>query len=246
MRIAIVDDLSEEATSMEKLLCSFADEKNISPNISRFISGEEFLDALKKDSFDIIFMDIYMDGMTGVETAKAMRKKYSRCILIFLTTSLEHMQAAFSCHAFEYIQKPASYERVREVMTDVINILPNNSQYMEFTCNRHSVRLMYSDFAVAVSSDHYIDITDISGHVYKTRMKFSDFTAPLLNDSRFLQINKGILVNMDWVVSFENNMCIMRNNLRMPVKVRDRVQIEEHWLRYSFEQIRTGQKKGEI
>lgn len=242
MRIAIVDDLEEEAVFMKKLLYSFADETDLSFDISCFINGREFLAAFERNRFDVVFMDIYMDGMTGVETAEILRKRDIRSILIFLTTSTEHMPEAFSCHAFEYIQKPADYERVRTVMTDVMDLFSETPLYMEFISNRQSVRLLYSDFAAAVSSDHYIEITDISGNVYKTRMKLSDFTEPLLGDSRFLQINKGILVNMDWIVMFEENVCIMQNGLKLPVKVRDRIQIEKIWLSYSFDKIRAAQR----
>ncbi len=246
MRIAIVDDRMAEAAFMKKLLCSFADETNLSFDIACFTSGGEFLAAFEQNRFDVVFMDIYMDGMTGVEAARILKKRDNRCVLIFLTTSPEHMREAFVCHAFEYIEKPVDYERVRAVMTDVMNILPDNSRYMEFVCNRQSVRLMYSDFAAEVSADHYIEITDISGCVYKTRMRFSDFAAPLAGDERFLQINKGILVNMDLIDAFENNICIMQNGLKLPVKVRNHIQIEQRWLNYSFDKIRADQKKGGI
>lgn len=244
MRIAVVDDSREEADFMKELLCSFAEERNLFFDISCFISGGEFLEDFDRERFDAVFMDIYMNGMTGIEAAKALRERDRQCILIFLTTSAEHMPEAFSCHAFEYIQKPADYARVSEVMTDMMSILPDKPQYMELLCSRQSVRLMYSDFAAAVSYDHYIDITDISGRVYKIRMKFSDFAEPLWGDSRFLQINKGILVNMDLVVALENNICIMQNGLKLPVKVRDHIQIENRWLSYSFDRIREEQILG--
>lgn len=131
MRIAIVDDVGEETALMKKLLYSFADEKNIFFDISCFISGKQFLEAFDKERFDVVYMDIYMNGMTGIETAKALRKRDSHCFLIFLSRSTEHMSEAFSCHAFEYIQKPADYARVREVMTDVIKFLPDKFRSKE-------------------------------------------------------------------------------------------------------------------
>lgn len=246
MRIAIVDDLAEDAAFIKRLLCSFANEENLSFDISCFISGETFLADLERHSFDVVFMDIFMDGMSGVEAARILRQNDKRCVLIFLTTSTEHMPEAFSCHAFDYIQKPADYARLRTVMSDIRTFLPDNSKYMEFLFNRQKVRLLYSELVAAVSADHHTDVTDAAGRVYHPRMKFSDFVAPLLGDERFLQINKGILVNMDWVVAFDDFVCMMKNGQRLPVKVRDRIQIEKSWLNYSFDKIRAGQRRGGI
>lgn len=243
MRIAIVDDLTAEFSKLTEILDSLAAEKCMTFDISCFQSGEEFLVAFEKENFDIIFMDIYMNGMTGVETAKEVCRLDSHCLLIFLTTSMEHMPEAFSCHAFEYIQKPVSRERVLQVMTDALNILPTETQYMEFTSNRQPVRLLYSDFAAAVTSEHYLIIADGRGKQYKTRQTFSKFMKALEQDSRFLQINKGILVNMDYIISIEENICTLKNGQLLPVRVRDSLKIREIWYQYGFEQIRTSQKR---
>lgn len=243
MRIAIVDDLTAESSRLTEILNDFAAEKYMTFDISCFPSGEAFLDAFENGSFDIVFMDIYMNGISGVEAAKEMRKLDIHCLLIFLTTSMEHMPEAFSCHAFEYIQKPINKERVLQVMTDALSILPKETQYMEFTSNRQTVRLLYSDFVVAVTSDHYLNITDRKGKVYKTRQTLSEFMKPLEMDSRFLQINKGILVNMDYIISIEDCICTLQNGQTLPVRVRDGFKIRELWYQHGFGQIRTNQKR---
>ena len=246
VRIAIVDDIKAEAELIKELLARWSGESAVSLDISCFAGGEVFLDAFSKNRFDVVFMDIYMNCITGTKTAKLMREKDSRVVLIFLTSSAEHTREAFACHAFEYIEKPADYDRIFSVMSDVMKIMPSEEKYIEFTCSRQTTRLLYSNFAATVSLDHYLEITDCSGQVYKTRSKFSDFAEPLMKDGRFLKINKGLLVNMDFVISFDGNICVMPNNLHLPVKVRDRAQIEKQWLDYNFGKIRTGQKNGRI
>ena len=184
MRIAIVEDVAEEAVKLKKSLKIFLEELHITFKISKFSSGEQFLEVFEKNNFDIVFMDIYMSGMTGVETAKHLRNQDKHCLLIFLTSSMEHMPEAFSCHAFEYIQKPFVKERIAQVMTDALNILPKETKYMEFTSSRQTVNMLYSDFVYAVASDHYLNISDISGNVYKSRQTLSEFMKPLKNDER--------------------------------------------------------------
>jgi DNA-binding LytR/AlgR family response regulator len=243
MRIAIVDDMKVQLMKTEEILYAVGKEKDISFDISCFDSEEDFLDNFTCGCFDIVFMDIYMEKMTGIEAAQIMRELDSSCILVFMTTSMEHMIDAFSCHAYDYINKPVSHERILSLITDVIRFRSVKEKFIEFICNRQTVRLMYSDFLSAVSSEHYLTITDSDENVYKTRMKLSSLAKRLSDDNRFLQINKGVLVNMDFVLSFENSVCVMKNKVRMPVKVRDSSKIKDSWLNYSFEQIRTGQKK---
>lgn len=245
MHIAIVEDIPAEAAKLEKVLKSLSQKWCIAFEISFFSSGEQFIDNFEKINFNIIFMDIYLDNMTGVETAKKLRKIDSHCILIFLTSSIEYMSDAFTCHAFEYIQKPFDEKRIEQVMTDALNVLPKEMQYLKFTSSRQTVHMLYSDFLSAVTSDHYINILDINGNVYKSRQTFSEFMKPLKTDRRFLQINKGILVNMDYVISIEDNICTIKNGMTLPVKIRDSSKIKESWYKYGFEKIRTSQKRKE-
>ncbi|CDE33193.1 response regulator of the LytR/AlgR family [Ruminococcus sp. CAG:403] len=242
MRIAIVEDQIPESEKLKTALEQLHSEWKISFEIVCYPSGEAFLLDFEKGAFDLIFLDIYMNGMTGIETARQLRKQDNHCMLVFLTTSTEHMPDAFSCHAFEYIQKPFQLDRVRTVLKDVIQCLPQQQKYLEFISNRQTVRLLYSDFMFAMMCDHYIDLISANGTTFRTRMKFSDFSEPLLQEKRFLQINKGILVNMDYIAAFDAHGCRLTNGTILPVKVRDRAQIEESWMQYSFSSIRNDQK----
>ena len=132
MRIAIVEDQIPESEKLKTALEQLHSEWKISFEIVCYPSGEAFLLDFEKGAFDLIFLDIYMNGMTGIETARQLRKQDNHCMLVFLTTSTEHMPDAFSCHAFEYIQKPFQLDRVRTVLKDVIQCLPQQQKYLEF------------------------------------------------------------------------------------------------------------------
>ncbi|MDE5621052.1 MAG: LytTR family DNA-binding domain-containing protein [Ruminococcus sp.] len=243
MLIAIVDDISAESDEIKEILHSIAVKQCMTSDISYFESGELFLNDFKNNAFDIIFMDIYMNGITGMETAKEIRRTDKHCLLIFLTTSMEHMLEAFSCNDFEYIQKPVNEERVIMVITNALHILPTETQYIKFTSNRQTVRLLYSDFVATVSADHYLNITDCNNKIYKIRQTLSEFTKSLEKDSRFLQINKGIVVNMNHIFSIEDNTCTMKNGQTFPVKVRDSLKIKKIWCQYGFHHIHNDQKR---
>ena len=87
MRVALVDDKKEFRDHVAMLLGEFAAEQRLHYKLDCFASGEDFLNHFTAHSYDIIFMDIFMDGMDGVETAEQIRKFDSHVILIFLTSS---------------------------------------------------------------------------------------------------------------------------------------------------------------
>lgn len=72
MRIAIADDLSADAGKLREFICRWAREQGIVlvPAPAVFESGEALLAGFAPDTFDVIFLDIYMSGMTGMEAAK--------------------------------------------------------------------------------------------------------------------------------------------------------------------------------
>lgn len=73
MRIAIVDDVAAERALLRSRLESQIRSRHLSVQILEFDSGETFLTAAREKSFDVLFLDIYMGGITGVETAAQLR-----------------------------------------------------------------------------------------------------------------------------------------------------------------------------
>lgn len=84
-------------------------------------------------------------------------------------------------------------------------------QYLEFTHNRQTVRIPHSEIISILSDDHRTVVTDNKGCHYDPLISFSKLTADLENESRFRQINRGILVNMDYISGFDSNLCILSN-----------------------------------
>ena len=109
MTAAICDD--------EKILCDQLEKwiKKQAPDcdLALFTSGEALL--REKKDFDIIFLDIRMEGIDGIETAKRLRSRRAETILIFITGIKEHVFDAFDVSAFHYLLKPVDEEKFAEV-----------------------------------------------------------------------------------------------------------------------------------
>lgn len=112
MNIAICDD---EKILREQLQALIQEQKTVCKidSIDSYETGGEFLAAKKR--YDIIFLDIQMEGMNGIETAREFRKRNGESVLIFVTGLKDYVFEAFDVAAFHYLMKPLREEKFAEV-----------------------------------------------------------------------------------------------------------------------------------
>lgn len=121
MRIAIVDDLSADSERLRKLIECWAREQGIPlvPDLAVFESGEELLADFAPDTYDVIFLDIYMSGMTGMEAARKIRKQDEFCQLIFTTTTTEFAVDSYEVGAALLLAYPYFCDCMRGVLVNL-------------------------------------------------------------------------------------------------------------------------------
>ena len=95
MRIAIVDDLDAERAQLKERLVRQLRARGTEAELLEFDSGEAFLAAENEQRFSAAFLDIYMEGLSGMEAAKELRKTDADCLLVFTTTSTDHALEGF-------------------------------------------------------------------------------------------------------------------------------------------------------
>lgn len=241
MSVAIVDDEEQFRNQLEASIDDYLERRKIQADVECFSDAESFLRTFRPLKYSIVFMDIYMSGMSGVEAAKQMRREDESCILIFCTTSMDHMPDAFACHAFDYVVKPAIQSRVDKVLDDAIKTLPQLQKYLSFDSDGQNVSMFYSDLICVTTSGHYLSLTERDGETYSTRKTLPELQDDLQNDERFLVINRGILVNMDHVTFMSGTKCQLDNGMSFPLKVRSSTELIQKWHDYCFREIRSNQ-----
>ena len=105
MQIAVCEDEEIVREQIKELII----EQKKDCQVVQFVSGEELLAA--HESFDLIFLDIQLDGMTGIEVAREFRNRGDEVFLIFVTGAKEYIFDAFDVSAFQYLLKPISEKR---------------------------------------------------------------------------------------------------------------------------------------
>ncbi len=139
-----------------------------------------------------------MDGMSGIEAAQMIRVTDRDAIIVFLTTSEDHMPDAFRLHAYEYIVKPVRKEDLFPVMDDILKkTTPVTSPSFSFPVREGEACILFDDLVtVGTDAHNYLEIFDKDGNEYLTRMAFAAACDHLQSDKRFLQVRRGVIVNM--------------------------------------------------
>lgn len=118
-RIAVVDDLERDRAWLAEKLADYMARERLEYELTAFASGEAFSAALEQGQrFNLVFMDIYMDGITGIEAAQTLRARDMDCKLVFLTTSEDFMRQGFSLNSAHYLIKPVKDEDFAQAMAN--------------------------------------------------------------------------------------------------------------------------------
>ena len=110
MKVAIVDDLQADKEILEQYINRYAAEKSLFIEIECFCSGEHFLKNAAPNKYRLIFLDIYMKGLDGMQVAEALRRDDKESLLVFTTSSKDFAIQGYAVKASGYLVKPYDYE----------------------------------------------------------------------------------------------------------------------------------------
>lgn len=217
LRIAIVDDISEERTTLSKRLKYQFEIRNIQADLLEYKNGEEFLAASEKQPFSVVFLDIYMDRLNGIDTAKELRRHDMNCLLIFTTTSTDHALEGFQVRAMHYLVKPYAEEELSLLIDEILSRVPKPEKYIEALINGTNVQIPFREILYAEHFSHMIHIHTNSKKTLITRQSFANFTAPLKTETQFFVCNRGVIVNLAHAVDFDGHSFILNNGENISV-----------------------------
>lgn len=247
MNIAIVDDSPGDLDALQTVLKEYAAVNRLELSVTTFDNAESLVKHYRPFQYTVIFLDIYMKNMTGIDAAREIRRKDGNTLLVFLTSSDAHMPDAFRLHAYDYIRKPVETAQIFRVMDDILKRhTESDSQRLYFYSSKRDYSLPYENIVTVMTNANYLEITDCDGVTYKTRMTFASVSDLLCRDKRFLKILRGVLVNMDYITGFDGNSCRLKGGAGLPISVKSGKNIEQTWRNYLFTKIRNESiKKGE-
>ena len=117
IRIAVIEDETEQYEYVNKLLTQWSEQYGESISVTHVICAEEFLIKYNQpDTFDVLFLDVYMKQMNGMELAKEIRKYDREVQMVFLTGVSDYVFEGYEIGAVRYLLKPMEQKKLTETM----------------------------------------------------------------------------------------------------------------------------------
>lgn len=218
-RIAICDDEKKIVDFIDKECREFY-KKNKVYEISKFYSGEDLIES--NEHFDIIFMDMEMKMLNGLETAQEIRKTQIDTLIIVVSGYEKYKMDCYSIQAFEFIVKPIDSMRLCSVLEKAENFYSTikENKYVYFKTSEGNYNFNIEDILYFVYELRVIKLISTKGEFALTSSRDMESIFNELEPYGFAQSHRGYIVNMANVTSVLKTDIIVGESVKIPLSRR--------------------------
>ncbi len=202
LNIAIVEDDSTQSDHLTSMLKSYSTEYSIPIKITVFSNAIIFITDYKAE-YDIIFMDIMMPMMNGMDAAKILREKDNKVILIFITQIQQYAIDGYEVGALDYILKPLQFPEFKLKFTRILDKLSLQKD------EKHIIIKSDSGFAkLSIDQILYVEVQQHHCTYHTLQGEFKQYQTlknaeSQLEGMNFIRCNNFLLVNLAHVSKIE-------------------------------------------
>lgn len=231
--IAICDDLEAERISLARMIQAYARGHGLSVRLRLYASGESLLAALHgPEPIHLLFLDIYMPGLSGVETARRLRSSGSDLSIIFATTSQDHGLDSFEVQASDYLVKPFREEDVTACLDWFFAHMPEPLRLLSVYSEGEWQQL-------PLMSIYYIDVYGHQSRIHTSRgvvvaRRGLDDLESAIDSRDFLRCHRSFLVNLNHVEGVEGNDFHMKDRTLVPISSANAARIRSQFIDWTY------------
>lgn len=215
MKIAICDDEQKLRRQLRHFIEIHLELKGIRFEIEEYESGSALLNQAPAGQPDLLFLDIEMPGIGGMDTARALRAKGHRMLIIFITAYPDYVFEGYEVQAFHYILKPYQESKLKKVLDKALEELGAQKEHYYMAEQKSGlIRIRLSNICYFKSDRRKVcgvgphgEETVFYGRLDDVEQKLPDF---------FQRIHNRYLVNLNYISRAESTRCIC-NQQELPV-----------------------------
>lgn len=230
MKAIICDDKAVFVDAIESRLRNYAAKKDTNVEITKCRSGKELLE-LDLLGCDVLFLDIDMPGINGIDAAREIRKINREVILVFITGWIEYAPAGYQVNAFRYLLKGSLDQEFDPCMEDILAKLHENAEMMIFQTRDRNLEISLKNILYLEGTQR----RSVLLYLYEGRNpiectgKLAEYDEQLCRKG-FLRLQKSYLANMDHIVRIKNYMALLRDGTELKVSERQYAQVKKDFL----------------
>lgn len=204
--IGICDDEVKMRKTLRPILERTLQLQGVEYKIAEYVSGEALLEKVVKKEINILFLDIEMGNLNGIEIAKILRKKEQKTIIIFVTAYPDFVFQGYEVHAFHYILKPYEEKKIKRVMEQALKELSLiEEQFFIVEQKSKTLRISLKETIVFKSERRKVsacvgnEIIGFYGKLDEIEHQLPDY---------FVRIHNRYLVNLNFITEIEKDRCV--------------------------------------
>ncbi|MBQ2253547.1 MAG: response regulator transcription factor [Clostridia bacterium] len=214
-RIAVCDDQPAQLENLTKKLSLYAEARHIKFHIQTYPSAEAFLfDFSENRNFDLLFLDIEMAGMNGIQLARKIRAENETVQLCFITGYPDYMNQGYDVNALHYLLKPVSVEKLFEVCDRFLKSTETQPRFFLFSLGKEVVRVYEKDLYYGEAQGHYMLLHTRQGEL-KLRTTVPELEKQL--GEGFFRPSRSFLVNLRYVTRITKSEILLEQGVAVPL-----------------------------
>lgn len=219
--IAICDDEIHFRNNLKNNIVQYMEKELIEYEIDTFVSGKELLSlGIEMIKYDTVFLDINMEEVDGIETAKKIREISSDMFIVFVTAFISYAQRGYGVNAIRYILK--SNNNFQEVINECMESILNRKSYLtekktfKFSTETKEIfldRILYIESLLHKLEFH---VMEKELKIYTIYEKLSEVDK-ILSAYGFVRIHQSFLVNLKYIRGINNYKAILSNGIELTI-----------------------------
>ena len=230
MRLAYCDDEEIQLEYMQRLAEHWAKQAGVPLTYCAYKSAEELLfENTEGYPFDLLILDIDMQGMSGMELARKIRAKDAGIPILFLTNKREYVFEGYEVQALRYLLKPMSEEKLFPLLNEVCAAAREEMQSLIVSVDGEHCKIAVSDILYLEADGHYVKIHAVKQD-YVVKKTLSELTDELTDE--FALTHRSYLVHLMHVERVQRTECILSDGSSVPVSRNSYKAVNEAFIRY--------------
>ena len=238
IKIAVCDDEVSAVQDLSNKIKLFMDSKGLEYALSKFFSGESLLTdiTIQNVHFDAVFLDIRMNQMNGMETAKEIRKANNKTIIIFVTALKEYVFDAFEVNAANYLVKPIEDQKLYRTLEKLVTSVSLIADcFLTIHKNGEIKKIPFTDIMYCEVVNHRVFLYEQnSTHEYES--KIDDLEKELTDD--FFRCHRSYIVNLKYVDSYSDGFAYLPSGEKIPIATRRQQDFMKALLHHQRKEVR--------
>lgn len=238
MLIYICEDQREEASALQTCLEEVSAELFGGCSTKAFSTGEALIRAVESGACPaLVVLDIYVAGMSGIETGRRLRALQPDLPLAFLTVSREFAVDAFELNALHYIVKPVTPDKVRALLQRLPPPPEQTARMLELPYYGKTARFPLNDISKIISKSRGVEVHVPGRSAAWLPCQFQRAAELLAQEPDFLLLSRGCMVNLSHVQGIDYDVCYLKNGEQLPVSRRERSAVETRYNDFLFRKM---------